>query len=155
MPSRPTRGKIYVGALAVGATNAISAGGVILPAYEILTEAQNQDAAASYAVSHTLFLADASSGTYQIAAVSAVFGTASTSGALQVEVATGAQAVGAGAAQLTATLSLAGAANSPVVGALVASPTPITAGARVNLIFSGTVTGLAGAAVTVVLQRLS
>ena len=141
--------------LAVTDSAAITAGGVILPAYELITDNQNQVAAASYAVSHTIFVNDNVSGTYKIASVTATFGTASTSGTLQVEVATGTQAIASGVNQLTGTVSLSGTANTPVNGTVIASPTTITAGARVNLIFAGTVTNLANASVTVALQRLS
>jgi hypothetical protein len=151
------RGTVLAGGYATigGATNTIAAGGVILPAYEVLNDVQNQVAAASYAVSHSIFVGDNVSGTYQIAAVTVSFGTTSSSGTLQVEVATGTQAIGSGTNQLTGAISLSGTANTPVNGTLIASPTVIVAGARVNLIFAGTVTGLLNAIVTVALQRVS
>jgi hypothetical protein len=133
----------------------ITANSVIIPAYEILNDNQNQVAAASYAVSHTIFVNDNVSGTYKVAAVSASFGTASVSGTLQVEVATGTQAIAGGTNQLTGTISLAGTANTTVNGTVIGSPTTIAAGNRINLIFGGTVTSLANATITVVLQRLS
>lgn len=141
----------------VAATDSVglTAGGVILPIYELLSDSQNQVAAASYAVSHTIFVNDNLSGTYKVAAVTATFGTASTSGTLQVEVATGTQAIAAGTNQLTGTVSLAGTANTPVNGTVSGTPTTIAAGSRVNLIFGGTVTNLANCAISVVLQRLS
>jgi hypothetical protein len=127
----------------------------ILPGYESLYDIQNQVAAASYAVSHTIFVNDTLSGTYVVAGVSAVFGTTSTSGTLQIEVATGTQAVASGTNQLTGAMSLSGTANTTVNGTVIASPTTITAGSRVNLIFAGTVTGLANATIKVVLKRIS
>ncbi len=130
-------------------------GSSILPKYEVFTDSQNQVAAASYAVSHSIFVNNNDGTTYRVAAVTVNFGTASTSGTLQVEVATGTQAVGAGTNQLTGTLSLSGTANTPVNGTVIASPTTITAGARVNLIFAGTVTNLANCTVSVSLQRIS
>lgn len=129
--------------------------GVLVPIYEQVTDNQNQVAAASYAVSHTIYVNDNVSGTYKVAAVSAVFGTASSSATLQVEVATGTQAIAAGTNQLTGTVSLAGVANTVVNGTIIASPTTIAAGSRVNLIFAGTVTNLANCSITVALQRLS
>lgn len=129
--------------------------GTLIATYELLTDNQNQVTAASYAVSHTIFVSDNVSGTYQIAGVSASFGTASTSGTLQVEVATGTQAIAAGTNQLSGTVSLSGTANTTVNGTMIASPTTIAAGNRVNLIFAGTVTNLANATVTVVLKRIS
>ncbi len=134
---------------------ALREGGIIIPRYELIQDVQNQVAAASYAVSHSIFVCDSVSGTYQVAGVTVNFGTASTSGTLQVEVATGTQAPGSGTNQLTGTISLSGTANTPVNGTLIGSPTTIAAGNRVNLIFAGTVTGLANTVVTVALQRLS
>lgn len=129
--------------------------GVILPKYELVRDVQNQVAAASYAVSHPIFVNDNVSGTYKVVGASAVFGTTSTSGTLQVEVATGTQAVASGTNQLTGTMSLSGTANTTVNGTVIASPTTISAGARINLIFAGTVTGLLNATITVTLQRLT
>lgn len=131
------------------------ASSILVPTYDYVSDLQNQVAAATYAVSHTIYVNDNVSGTYQIAALTATFGTASTSGTLQVEVATGTQAIAAGTVQLTGTVSLAGTANTPVNGTMIASPTTIAAGSRINLIFAGTVTNLANAAVTVVLKRIS
>lgn len=129
--------------------------GAYLSKYEVITDNQNQVVAASYAVSHTIFVNDNVSGTYQVAGVTATFGTGSTSGTLQVEVATGTQAIASGTNQLTGTMSLSGTANTPVNGTIIASPTTIVAGARVNLIFAGTVTNLANASIVVALKRIS
>lgn len=129
--------------------------GAYLSKYEIITSTQNQVVAASYAVSHTIFVNDNVSGTYQVAGVTANFGVTSTSGTLQVEVATGTQAVASGTNQLTGTMSLSGTANTPVNGTVIASPTTIVAGARVNLIFAGTVTNLANTSIVVALKRIS
>lgn len=124
--------------------------------YEYIQDVQNQVAAASYAVSHTIFVAPNTGETWQVKAVSAVFGTAGGSGcALQCEVATGTQAIASGTNQLTGTIALTGTANTTVNGTVIAAPTAIAAGNRVNLIFSGTVTGLANACVTVTLQKMS
>lgn len=124
---------------------------VVLPLYE--TEQVLGLGASSSSL--TAFINDTISGQYQLAGVSVNFGTASTSGTLQVEVATGTQAVGAGTNQLTAALSLSGTANTPVNGTLIASPTAIVAGARVNVILGGTLTSLANCAVSLVLQRIA
>ena len=145
---------IIANSLRAGSANA-GGTGTLMPLYEVITDGQNQVAAASYAVSHTIFVNDNVSGTYQIAGVTATFGTASSSGTLQVEVATGTQAIAAGTNQLTGTLSLSGTANTPVNGTLIASPTTIAAGNRINLIFAGTVTSLAGCSINVVLKRIS
>lgn len=139
-----------------GNTGVLSAtSGGLVSKFEPLSDNQNQVAAATYAVSHTIFVNDNVSGTFRIAGVTATFGTASTSGTLQVEVATGTQAIASGTNQLTGTISLSGTANTPVNGTIIASPTTIAAGSRINLIFAGTVTNLANTSVTVTLQRLT
>lgn len=149
-------GMTTAGKVQPGETTQITfTGSSILPKYEVFTDIQNQVAAASYAVSHPIFVNNNDGSTYRVAAVSAVFGTASTSGTLQVEVATGTQAVAAGTNQLTGTMSLSGTANTTVNGTIIASPTTISSGARVNLIFAGTVTNLLNCVVTVSLQRIS
>lgn len=147
---------LIVNSIKTGSTSTqTSSSSFLIPSYETVVDLQNQVAAASYAVSHTIYVNDNVSGTYKIVGASVVFGTASTSGTLQVEVATGTQAVAAGTNQLTGTMSLSGTANTTVNGTIIASPTTITAGSRINLIFAGTVTNLANACVTVVLQRVS
>lgn len=103
----------------------------------------------------TAYVAPNDSTTWQVVAVSARFGTASTSGAVQVEVAGAAIAVGSGTNQLTGTVSLAGTTNTTVNGTIIASPTVLSAGGAVNVIVSGTMTSLANCQVTIVLQRLS
>lgn len=149
----------YVEALKLGAQIDVKApaGGtaagklILVPSYE--TEQVFGLGAAS--TSQTIFVCDTVSGNFQIAAVSVVFGTASSSGTLQVEVATGTQAVGSGTNQLTGTVSLSGATNTPQNGTIIASPTTIAAGNRVNIILAGTLTSLANACVTVILQRVA
>jgi len=115
---------------------------------------QGPTAAASWAVSTTIFVNDNVTGTYKVVAASAVFGTASTSGTVQIEVATGTQAIGAGTAQNSTPVSLSGTANT-TVNATITTQTTITAGARVNLLFAGTVTNLANCAINVILQKIS
>lgn len=151
---------IYCNAIYVGVTglagSATATGVALVPRFDRFTDVQNQQTAANWAVSHTLFVNDNTGSTFKVVGVSAVFTTAGgAAAAVTAEVATGTQAIGAGTAQLTAPIVLTGAANTVVNGTLIASPTTITAGARVNLIFSGTVTGLAGATIIVALQRLS
>jgi len=147
---------LVVSSVSTGATTPGStASSWLMPNYVTVTDNQNQVAAASYAVSHTIYVNDNVSGTYKIAGVTATFGVTSTSGTLQVEVATGTQAIAAGTNQLTGTMSLSGTANTPVNGTLIAAPTTIAAGSRINLIFAGTVTNLANASITVVLKRIT
>lgn len=145
---------LVVNSIKTGAASSLSTS-LLIPTYEMVTDNQSQTAAATYAVSHTIYVNDNLSGTYQIAAVSASFGTASTSGTLQVEVATGTQAIASGTNQLTGTISLSGTANTTVNGTMIASPTTIAAGNRINLIFAGTVTNLLNATITIALKRIS
>jgi hypothetical protein len=124
---------------------------VILPVYENV----NVSGLGASSTSLTAYVNDNVSGTFQVAGVTATFGTASSSGTLQVEVATGIQATGSGTNQLTGTVSLAGTVNTPVNGTVIASPTAIAAGSRVNIILAGTLTSLANANVNIVLQRIA
>lgn len=94
--------------------------------------------------------------TWKVIACSARFSTAGGSGAtVTIESAGAAVAPGSGTAQLTAALVLTGTANTTVNGTVIASPTTLAAGQSLNLVLAGTLTGLAGCAVTIVLQRLS
>lgn len=136
---------ISSGSATVGGT------GVIIPAYEYATSTTLTSSSAS----QTVWVCPNVGGTYQVAGVTATQGTASASGTLQVEVATGTQAIGSGTNQLTGTVSLAGTANTPVNGTLITSPTTIAAGNRVNLILAGTLTSLANCVVNIALQRVS
>lgn len=146
---------LLVGSIRTGATTPGSTSTTYIPGHSSAFSNQNQVAAASYAVSHTIYVHPNVTSTYQVAALTATFGTTSTSGTLQCEVATGTQAIASGTNQLTGTVSLAGTANTPVNGTIIASPTTISSGARINLIFAGTVTNLANAQVTVFLKRIS
>lgn len=123
---------------------------VVIPQYEYL---QSPPLTATSA-SQPIFTAPNTNETFQVVAASVRFGTAGgAAAAITVEVAPAGTAVGSGTAQLSSTLSLTGTANTAVNGTLIASPTPITAGASVNLVLSGTLTGLANGMLTVVLQR--
>lgn len=79
-------------------------------------------------------------------AVSLSFGTASTSGTMTVEKLTGTTAAGSGTALLTATMSMAGAANTVVNGTLISTDASLlfAAGDRVGFVFAGTMTNLVG-----------
>ena len=114
----------YIEALRLGAVidskapagGALAGSTVISPVFEPI---QINSVSAS-TTSLTLFVNDNISGTFVVSGVSAVFGTASSSGTLQVEVATGTQAVASGTNQLTGTVSLAGTANTTVNGTVIA-----------------------------------
>lgn len=121
--------------------------------YETIRDSQGSLAAASYATNRTIMVNDNLSGEWYVAGVTSAFSTASASATVQVEVANGTTAPGSGTNQLQSALALSGTANTPSNGTLIASPTKVTAGGRINLIFAGTSTGLANGCVTVLLKR--
>jgi hypothetical protein len=149
----------YIEALRLGAVidSKAPAGGaaagqtIILPVYETI-QVPGLGASSS---SLTAFVNDNVSGQYILAGVVVNFGTASSSGTLQVERATSTQAVGGGSNQLSATVSLSGTANTPINGAIKTTPDTISAGDRLNLILGGTLTSLANCVVSLVLQRVA
>lgn len=121
------------------------------------TSAQGNQGAAtgtSWAVNQTIFVNDNVTGTYKVVAASAVFGTAAAGVTVNVEVATGTQAIASGTNQMSSAIALSGTANT-VVNGTITTQTTITAGARVNLIFAGTPTALANCSVNVILQKIS
>ena len=149
----------YVEALRLGAVidSKAPAGGaaagqtVITPVFETVSISAISDSTTSF----TAYVNDNISGTFQLVGVSARFGTASSSGTLQVEVAGAGVAVASGTNQLTGTVSLAGTANTTVNGTLIASPTAIVAGSAVNVIIAGTMTSLANCSINIVLRRIA
>src|SRR5690348_12916128 len=129
-----------------------------VPAYHMVSVALS-----ATSVSQTAFLAPLANNTfgqYKFEYATVTFGTQSTSGTLQIEKATGTQAIGGGTNLLQATLALSGTANTPTdssgSAAPVANPNTLTlaGGDRVNLIIAGTMTGLANAMVTLVFSRV-
>lgn len=125
--------------------------GQLIPAYEYV---QTGTLGASSA-SQTIWVNPNVGGTYKVVGATATQGTASSSGTVQIEVATGTQAIASGTNQLSSALSVAGTANTPVNATIVASPTTIAAGSRINVILGGTLTSLANCVVTVAIQRIS
>lgn len=95
-----------------------------------------------------------SNDSYVLEGVAVSFGTASTSGTLQVEYAPSGTATGSGTNQLTGTVSLAGTANTPVFGTVISAPTVATSGGRFNIILGGTLTSLANCTVTLTFRRV-
>lgn len=103
--------------------------------------------------SQAVFIADQN---YIITKVSVVFGTASSSGTLNVETRASGTAAGAGQAVLGSTLSLSGTANTivaaaPSVGAVLST---VSAGQIVGIVLAGTMTGLANGVVAITMQRV-
>lgn len=102
-------------------------------------------------VSGVMFVSD---GYYRVREVRESHSVASTSGTLQIEVLTSGQAADAGVDQLTGTISLAGTADTPIKGTVIAEPTLIKPGNMVGFVLAGTLTSLVNANVTVYLERL-
>lgn len=98
-------------------------------------------------------------GQYALAGVQVRFGTASTSGTLQVEKTPSATAVGSGTNLLTGTISLAGTANTSLNGTLVSPPgldaNLLSGGDSLSVVLGGTLTSLANCAVTLLIQRVN
>lgn len=108
----------------------------------------------SSSTSQTMFLADAA---YKVTAFSETHGTASSAGGtMQIEKATGTQAIASGTNLLTGTLATSTTANTPQSGTLIATTATLTlaAGNRLNLILGGTLTSLANCSVVVTFTRL-
>jgi hypothetical protein len=103
-------------------------------------------------VTGPVFISDDS---YQLVGVKTVFGTASTSGTVQLEKLTGTTAPGSGTAMLTGTVALSGTANTVTSGTLVASQSTLqlNPGDRVGLVIAGTMTNLATANCTLYFKR--
>jgi hypothetical protein len=123
-------------------------------------------AAAAQAVTQTLFICPPAAsvasgnlplGTYQVLGCSAVFSTASTSGTLQIEKATGTTAPGSGTNLLTGTMSLSGTANTVVNGTVISNPNTLTLnpGDRLNAIIAGTVTNIVDLCIDIYVIRVS
>lgn len=144
----------FSGASSVALPSTPTANSIIIPIYEVIGENQNQLAAASFAVTHTLFVNDNVSGTYKIAGGSVVWSTASSSGIVKLGVATGTTAPGSGTSQTSTGIDTSTTANT-TNNFVITTATTITAGSRVELVWSGTVTSLAGCTISIVLQRLS
>lgn len=96
-------------------------------------------------------------GTYRVVGMSIVWSTASTTGTVTVEKATGTQAPGSGTALLTAPLGTATAANTVANGTMITNVNTATlaAGDRVNLVFAGNQTNLVDLGVVVYMIRVS
>lgn len=96
-------------------------------------------------------------GQYSLVSVSVRFGTASTSGTLQIERTPSGTAVGSGTNLLSGTVSLAGTTNTNVSGfpstSLSFANQVLTPGDSLSLIFGGTLTNLANAVITVAVAR--
>lgn len=122
--------------------------------------------AAANAINSTIFIAppapSAASGFpplggYQLVGLSAVWSTASTSGTVTVEKATGTQAPGSGTVLLTGTINTATAANTVANGTVITNinTRTLAPGDRLNLVFSGTETNLVDLAVIAYMVRTS
>lgn len=104
----------------------------------------------------TSFTAFISDDAYQVVGVTTIFGTASSAGTLNVEVAADGVAAGSGTAVLTGTVALTGTANTKKAGTLTTNVTnlQVAAGSHINILLGGTLTSLANCAVTIALVRV-
>ncbi len=95
--------------------------------------------------------------TWIVRACTARWGTASTSGTIDVEVTPAAIAPGSGTSQTTATIDTSQAANTAlsVTMKALAARNVLSAGQAVSVVWGGDVTGLATCAITIELLRLS
>lgn len=119
--------------------------------------------AAASTANQDIFLA-APGENFQVTGVSATFGTASTSGTLDVVKCTGTTAVSGGTSVMTGTVSLAGTANTPVHGTLSstisglqlagASNGASSGGDRLGIKLGGTLTNLADCLVQIRIKRI-
>lgn len=108
---------------------------------------------AAATTSSTVFIADDK---FQIVSMYFLFGTASASGTINVEVASDGTAVGSGTAATTGTVNLTGTANTKVQipPATNIDSLQVAAGQHVNVLLAGTLTGLANAQLTIGLIRV-
>lgn len=97
-------------------------------------------------------------GKYTLLGVAVRFGTASTSGTLQIEKTPSATAVGSGTNILSGTVSLAGTANTVVYGfpsaSLAAASNILSNGDSLSIVIAGTMTNLALGVATIYVARL-
>lgn len=108
---------------------------------------------AAATTSSTVFIADDK---FQIVSVYYIFGTASASGTINVEVAADGTATGSGTSALSAAANLTGTANTKQQATLNSNidNLQIAQGSHVNVLLGGTLTGLANAQVTIGIIRV-
>jgi len=108
------------------------------------------------AVDSTIFVADDAWEVVTVSEAHSVAGSDGGSVTLQVNKCTGTQAPSAGVNTLTSTIDLKGAANTVSSGTLNASASnyQLASGDRICAVFSGTLTDLAGACVTLRMKRI-
>jgi hypothetical protein len=115
------------------------------------TERVNVSGLSATSATQTIFIADIP---MTVTGIQVVYGVTSSSGTLQLSKDTGITAPGAGTSLLSATVNLAGTANTVIAGALVTtSAVNMAAGDRLALVLGGTLTGLANGQVIVTLKR--
>lgn len=107
---------------------------------------------AAGAVNKRLFIADTD---YELLSVQTAFETASTSATLMLTQCANGTAVASGTNMLSATMALSGTAATNATGSLSAASAArkLPKGYGLGAKFAGTTTNLAGATITVVLQR--
>jgi len=144
----------FTAGLNISTGQTIQLNGLPIPTNEYITS--NAIAAAGFAAAVPIYTFPNDSTTWKVTSASVRFTTAGgSSAAAQVELSASGTAPGSGTNQLTAGMALTGTANTVVNGTVIASPTTASAGYSLNLVPSGTMTGLVGMVVTVAMQRVS
>lgn len=124
--------------------------GLIFPIEEHL-----QGAIPVTAANYGIFFVNKSDRTYEVSEIQVSWGTASTSGTLQIERLQSTEAKGAGDDLLSSTIDMSGTANTVNTGTLVTDKTllKLEKGNRLGLVNGGTLTSQTDLCVTVYLQQ--
>lgn len=141
--------KIFSTSVAVTPADALIVNSVIVPTLIPVSVILN-----ALSVSSALFIADT---TYQVVGVRSAWGVAGGLAALlNVEKLTGTTAPGSGTAILTSGIDLTATANTVTTGALsgTVSNLQLAAGDRLGVKLGGTLTGLVGCSLTILLKRI-
>lgn len=138
-----------VSSLGITSPDSLTEAGVIVPTTIPITAVLN-----ALSVSAAVFVADAA---YQVIGIRAVWGVAGGIAAvLGVEKLTGTTAPGSGTALLTGNIDLTTTANTVITGTLTGTGASLqlAAGNRLGVVLGGTLTGLVGCSVTILLKRI-
>jgi hypothetical protein len=122
----------------------------------VVNYVQGNLTAGQYAVSCPIFVCPNDGSNWVLdQPISAFVNAASTSATVVPEVAGAGVTIGSGTNQQGTTVALNALTHQTVNGvSLIAAPTILTAGATLNLVFAGTITGLTNSVITAVLRRV-
>lgn len=141
--------KTFSTSIAITPADALTVNGVIVPQTIVVNAVLG-----ALSVSTSVFTADAA---YQVVSMTAVWGVVGGAGAvLGVEKLTGTTAPGSGTALLTGNLDLTATANTVTSGTLTGTipSLQLASGNRLGVVLGGTLIGLVGCNVTVILKRI-